>query len=211
MNFRKTTMQNSEHLLSRRENMLEKALTFPLKYFPQTAFKTTLRNVSANGLNALNIAGFRSGSIKELVAWARPMSGGRVVPGGQWNCVPFKSVKLLINGLVMYDSQNYNGGVWSLIDRNTPCQVDTTVLSANTARSAALASPSTMNWTLIPLGQQIQSLPSESSVSMGYPIQNSVVNIEVVFDTDYPEIEVSVAAHYTCSLVATKNTMEYVF
>ena len=215
MNFRKTTVQNSEHLLSRRENMLEKALTFPLKYFPQTTFKTTLNNVSPEARNQLNVVGFRSGSIKELICWSRPMANGAVVPGGQWNCIPFKSVKLLINGLVMYDTQNYNGGVWSICDRNTPCQVDTTVLRANSANSASLAAPSTMNWTLIPLGQQIQSLPYESSVSLGYPIQNSVVNLEVVFDADalngVSQIEVSVAAHYTCSLVATKNTMEYVF
>lgn len=56
VNFRQTTMQSSEHLLSRRENMNEKALTYPLRYFSQTTFRT---NVTQTGgaVSQINLTG----------------------------------------------------------------------------------------------------------------------------------------------------------
>jgi hypothetical protein len=56
VNFRQTTLQSSEHLLARRENMNEKALTYPLRYFTQTAFRT---NVTQSGgqVSQINLTG----------------------------------------------------------------------------------------------------------------------------------------------------------
>lgn len=209
-NFRKTTMQSSEHLLARREDMLTKALTYPLRYFSQTAFKTNI-NAIANTPVAINLTGFRSGSVKYIDVWARPLSqAGIPVPGANWNWVPFKSVRMLINGLVMYDSRDANAGLWSLCDRKTPAQVDTTSLAAAGDNSRAIPTPSVMPWTPVQLGQISESGCFESDVALGYPIQNSVVNLEVTLPIS-GSYEISAAYHYTASLVFTKNTAEYVF
>ena len=209
-NFRKTTMQSSEHLLARREDMLHKALTYPLRYFAQTAFKTTI-TATANNPVTLNLTGFRSGSVKYIDVWARPLNNfGQPVAGANWNWVPFSNVQMLINGLVMYDSRNTNSGLWSLCDRKTPSQVDVTTLVAAVDNGSAIPTPSVMPWTPIQLGQISESGCFENEVALGYPIQNSVVNLAVTLPSS-GMYEITAAYHYAASLVFTKNTAEYVF
>ena len=209
VNFRKTTLQNSEHLLSRREDMLKKALTIPLRYFAQTTFRTNV-TASAGQANTINLTGFRSGSVKYIDIWATPISGGAVPAGSNWNFVPFTNVKLLINGLVMYDSQDSNNAMWSLCERKTPAQVDTTTLTDAGDHNSAVASPSVMPWCVIPFAQLSEPMAYESDVVSGFPIQNSVINLSVTFP-DSGDYQISSAYHYSASLVATRNTMEYVF
>jgi hypothetical protein len=210
VNFRKTTLQNSEHLLSRRENMLHKALTIPLRYFSQTTFRSNLQNVSAGQVQTINLTGFRSGSVKYIDIWATPLSGGAVPPGANWNFVPLTQVQLLINGLVMYDTRDSNNAMWSLCERKTPAQVDTTTLEAGAGNTYAVASPSVMPWVVIPFAQLSEPMAYENDVISGFPIQNSVINLSVVFPAD-GNYTISASYHYSASLVATKNTMEYVF
>ena len=210
INFRKTTLQNSEHLLSRRENMLHKALTIPLRYFSQTTFRANLPSVSAGAVQTINLTGFRSGSVKYIDVWATPLVNGSVPPGANWNFVPFSQVQLLINGLVMYDTRDSNNAMWSLCERKTPAQVDTTTLVASADNSHAVASPSVMPWVVIPFAQLSEPMAYESDVVSGFPIQNSVINLSVVFPQS-DSYQIRCAYHYSASLVATKNTMEYVF
>jgi len=210
VNFRKTTMQSSEHLLSRRENMLQKALTYPLRYFSQTTFRTNLVGTSAGQPQTINLTGFRSGSVKYIDIWATPLASGTVPPGFNWDFIPFLSVRLLINGLVMYDSQSTNNGMWSLCDRKTPAQVDTTVLVPTAGNGSATPVPSTMSWCPIQLGQLSESEAFCNEVALGYPIQNSVVNLIVSFPNS-GDYQLSASYHYASSLVFTKNTAEYVF
>jgi hypothetical protein len=210
VNFRKTTLQNSEQLLARREDMMSKALTIPLRYFSQTTFRTNLVGTTALQPVTINLTGFRSGSVKYIDIWATPLAGGTVPPGQNWNFSQFAQVQLLINGLVMYDSRNFNNALWSLCERKTPTQVDTTVLSSAPDNSQAIATPSTMPWLTIPFAQLCEPGCFENDVALGYPIQNSVINLTVSFpgSGDYT---LCAAYHYAASLVATKNTMEYVF
>jgi hypothetical protein len=210
VNFRKTTLQNSEHLLSRRENMLHKALTIPLRYFSQTTFRANLPSVSAGQVQTINLTGFRSGSVKYIDIWATPLVNGSVPPGANWNFVPFSQVQLLVNGLVMYDTRDSNNALWSLCERKTPAQVDTTTLTAGADNTYALANPSVMPWVVIPFAQLSEPMAYENDVVTGFPIQNSVINLSVVFP-DSGAYQISASYHYSCSLVATKNTMEYVF
>jgi hypothetical protein len=208
-NFRKTTMQSSEHLLARREDMLTKALTYPLRYFSQTAFKTSVSAVAGQPVT-INLTGFRSGSVKYIDVWAKPLSSGVPVSGQNWVWTPFTSVQMLINGLVMYDSRDTNAGLWSLCDRKTPAQVDTTSLAAALDNSQAVPTPTVLSWTPIQLGQISESGCFENEVALGYPIQNSVVNLAVTLPVT-GQYEIVAAYHYAASLVFTKNTAEYVF
>lgn len=209
VNFRKTTLQNSEHLLSRRENMMTKALTIPLRYFSQTTFRSNI-SATAGVSQTINLTGFRSGSVKYIDVWATPVAGGKVPAGDNWNWSPFINVKLLINGLVMYDSQNSNNALWSLCERKTPAQVDTTVLSPASDNLSAEATATVMPWVVIPFAQLCEPMAYESDVAVGFPIQNSVINLEVSLPNS-GNYTISASYHYTASLVATKNTMEYIF
>jgi hypothetical protein len=212
VNFRQTTLQNSEHLLSRRENMNDKALTIPLRYFSQTTFRT---NVVSDGfsVNQINLTGFRFGSVKYIDVWARKIrdADGLPVPSGNpWNFVPFVNVQLLINGLVMYDTRSSNNVLWSLCDRKTPAQVNTTVLTTGGANEEAVPQASVMPWVVIPFSQLSEPMAYCNDLTLGYPIANSVLNLSVVMP-EAGTYEISAAYHYACALMASKGTMEYVF
>jgi hypothetical protein len=212
VNFRQTTLQNSEHLLSRRENMNDKALTIPLRYFSQTTFRT---NVVSDGVsvNQINLTGFRFGSVKYIDVWARQVrdADGLPIPSGNpWNFVPFVNVQLLINGLVMYDTRSSNNVLWSLCDRKTPAQVNTTVLTPGGANEEAVPEASVMPWVVIPFSQLSEPMAYCNDLTLGYPIANSVLNLSVVMP-EAGTYEISAAYHYACALMASKGTMEYVF
>ena len=203
VNFRQTTLQNSEHLLARRENMNEKALTVPLRYFTQTAFRTTV-TATGGAKQTINLTGFRFGSVKYIDIWARP------VGGNGWNFAPISQLRLLINGLVMYDTQNSNNIMWSLCDRKTPASVSTTQLSLAPGGAGVVVTPSVASWVPIPFAQLSEPMAYCNDVTLGFPIANSVINLEVTFPTD-GSYEISASYHYACALMASKGTMEYVF
>ena len=209
VNFKKTTLQNSEHLLARRENMLVNALTYPLRYFSQTAFRANI-NQQAGASQQINVSGFRSGSIKYLDVFCRKLNvSGSVVPGTNYNLAPIKSARLLINGLVMYDSQ-LNSAMWSLCERKTPCRFSTVKLTANAGNTAADAEAYSSPWLVIPFAQVCEPEAYKNVVALGYAIQNSIINLSLTMEED-GQYEVFVAAHYTASLMFSKNTAEYVF
>jgi hypothetical protein len=51
---------------------------------------------------------------------------------------------------------------------------------------------------------------AKNVVALGYAIQNSIINLSLTMEED-GQYEVFVAAHYTASLMFSKNTAEYVF
>lgn len=212
VNFRQTTLQNSEHLLSRRENMNEKALTIPLRYFSQTTFRTSVTSDGVNE-NSINLTGFRFGSVKYIDLWARQTrdANGDAIPSGNpWNWAPFKRVQLLINGLVMYDTRSSNNAMWALCDRKTPAQVDNTVLTTGGGNVDAVPVSSVMPWVVIPFSQLSEPSAYDNDLTLGYPIANSVLNLNVAMPSA-GTYEISAAYHYACALMASKGTMEYVF
>jgi hypothetical protein len=212
VNFRKTTLQSSEHLLARREDMMTRALTYPLRYFSQTTFRTNV-NFTAGVSQTINLTGFRSGSVKYIDVWATPVvspSNSSIVPGSNWNWVQPSNVRLLINGLVMYDARDTNASFWSLCERKTPAQVDTTTLTATAGNASATAVPSVMPWTPIPFAQLCEPHCYGSDVVLGFPIQNSVVNLELTMPVT-GSYTISASYHYVSSLMFSKNTAEYVF
>jgi hypothetical protein len=213
VNFRKTTMQSSEHLLARRENMLVNALNYPLRYFTQTVFRTNVTQAGAGGnnnYNTINLTGFRSGSLKYLDIYARRLdAGGQIASGTNGLLQPIKSVRLLINGLVMYDSQN-NSTMWNLCERKTPSRIQTTQLGLVAGNLRATATPFNSEWVVIPFSQLAEDVAFKNVVNLGYNIQNSVVNLQIIMQ-NAGTYEVSASYHYTASLMFTKNTCEYIF
>jgi hypothetical protein len=194
--------------------MMTHALTYPLRYFSQTTFRTTLNNVTANADQQINLTGFRSGSVKYIDIWVNKLVNGLPVTGANYNFVPIVKVRLLINGLVLYDAQ-YNAQLWNLCERKTTTQFNTVALASNVGNTAAVAVPATSSWVTIPFAQLCEEVAYRNVVNLGYPIQNSVVNLVVSIGegaglpTD--QYQLSAAYHYTSSLIFSKNTAEYVF
>jgi hypothetical protein len=184
--------------------MNEKALTVPLRYFTQTAFRTTVTQ-TGGAVQTVNLTGFRFGSVKYIDIWARKVGDA---PG--WTYSPIKNLRLLINGLVMYDTQNSNNIMWSLCDRKTPAAVSTTQLSLAPGGAGVVATPAVCSWVPIPFSQLSEPMAYSNDVTLGFPIANSVINLQIAFPVD-GTYEVTASYHYACSLMASKGTMEYVF
>ena len=207
VNYKQTTVQNSEHLLARRTDMNVRALAYPLRYFSQTTFRTQFPAPAAGNQASINLTGFRQGSVKYINLWFRRV-------GGQpWDWIAPTAVQVLINGLVYYDSRQSNSQMWNLCDRKTTAQVDNTVVGGQ-GTGAGTLTPSTTPWTVIPFGQDSEPAAYCNEVVLGAPISNSVVNLYVVLPASVPAatpIELSASYSYAASLMFSKGTAEYVF
>jgi hypothetical protein len=210
--FRQTTMVNSEHLLSRKEDMNSRMLVIPLKNFAQTAFRTQVTGVTAGQSFNLNATGLRAGSIKHIdVYFSTATNTGA---GNNWNFIPAQQLQMLVNGLIWYDSSFSNNTLWNLCDSTLPLSVTTTALTSSatpiTGSTTLTASAGNMNFYRIQLGQRPYPLAYESEMSLGLNIANSVVNINATVNFT-GTVNVTLVYHYACNLVATKGTMEYLF
>ena len=206
VNYKQTTIQNSEHLLARRTDMNVRALAYPLRYFSQTTFRTQFSAPADGTAQSLNLTGFRQGSVKYINMWLRKV-------GGQpFDWIAPVGVQVLINGLVYYDSRQNNSQLWNLCDRKTSAQVDNTVLTTTGAQQPALT-PSTTPWTVIPFGQDSEPMAYCNEVVLGAPISNSVVNLYVTLPPGLAgqTVELSASYSYAASLMFSKGTAEYVF
>ena len=206
VNYKQTTIQNSEHLLARRTDMNVRALAYPLRYFSQTTFRTQFTAPAAGALQSINLTGFRQGSVKYITMWLRAVGSQAFA----W--IPPVAVQVLINGLVYYDSRSNNSQLWNLCDRKTTAQVDNTIISTSATNTPQLT-PSTTPWTVIPFGQDSEPMAYCNEVVLGAPISNSVVNLYVQLPPGFTgqTIELSASYSYAASLMFSKGTAEYVF
>lgn len=209
--FRQTTLVNSEHLLSRREDMNSKMLVYPLRSFAQTEFTTQVPVTS--GVNfSINATGLRSGSIKWIDVYvSSPAVTGA---GNNWNFLPVSQLQFLVNGLIYYDSASNDSQMWNLCDSAVPLLVSTTGYTASagtiTGSTTLTATTATMPWYRIQLGQKPYALAYENEMSLGLNIANSVCNVNLTVGVT-ETVTVRLVYHYACNLIFTKGTAEYLF
>jgi len=210
VNYKQTTVQNSEHLLARRTDMNVRALAYPLRYFSQTTFRT--QYPYSPDSTSINLTGFRQGSVKYINAWFS------LVGGQPFDWIAPVSVQVLINGLVYYDSRQSNSQIWNLCDRKTTAQVDNTIVGGQ-GTGAGTLTPSTTCWTVIPFGQDSEPMAYCNEVVLGAPISNSVVNMYITLPSTTSggvplagrTVQVSASYSYAATLMFSKGTAEYVF
>jgi hypothetical protein len=211
--YKQTHMADSSKLLARRVNMNDSALTYPLKEFQQTTFRTTVGGVTAGSDVQINLTGFRSGSVKSIDVWAiqvKDDDGAAVNVGNARNYSQILKARLSVNGLVYYDSDDYSYQMWNLCDMKTPGKFDTTVLTLDLSSGAVVAVPSVAPFVHIPFAQVSQALANNSDVTLGLPIANSVVNMTLQFPESGTYL-ISASYNYVSSLMFSKGSCEYVF
>lgn len=220
VNFRQVHLQDSAHLLSRRYNMNSHALAWPLRNFSQTTFRTSI-STDGSSAQAINLTGFRSGSVKGIRIWITPSSStGATVSnfnggsGNNFNFISPVACTLSVNGLVYYQSTNYNSLLWGMIDTKNGAGVSNTVLNQLATPGAYAQSTSVFSsFVYIPLAQETQPMAGENELSLGLPIQNAVVNLSLTMPTTSAAVSYTVSAEYlyACTLMFSKGTAEYVF
>lgn len=203
--FRQVHMMNGSDLLARRVDMNSNALSYPLKYFQQTTFRTTI-SATANVPAQINLTGFRSGSLKSIDLWA--CSQADLTGGNPNRWVLLGNVKLLVNGLVYYDAPAACHQFWSIVDRKTAATAAYNYVDAS--GSSIVSTNGNMYWVNIPFAQHTESLAGDSVVATGIPIMNSVVNLEVSFPASTTYV-LSASYNYASNILFSKGGADYVF
>jgi hypothetical protein len=210
-------MQDQGNLLARRENMNEKALAMPLRYFSNTTFRTQVNNITAGQEVQLNLTGLRQGSLKDMWMWV--VNADDYNSGNPFKWVPVKQCVIKINGLVYYDSRNYSSQLLSLIDSKTGAYMNVPYLSS-AANAVQPANAYVAQYTVIPFAQHAENLAdghSENVIAMGINVANSVVNASIVLgeDSDGDPLTgnyiFSFAYNFLSSLMFSRGGAEYIF
>ena len=215
-NFRQTHMSNTGNLLTRRENMVQKALAFPLRYFQQTTFRANVPISSSSPISAnLNLTGLRSGQLKSMDIWCVRQSD--LNSGNGYNWVAPTDVRLLISGTVYYDSVKGSQQIWSLIDRKTPAAFATTVCAPDgTTNTLTDALQVNAPWLNIPLGQGSEVLRGENEIVGGLNVANSVMNLNLTLPgvAGAPAGDswvISVSYNFLAAMIFNAGGVDYVF
>jgi len=213
--FRQTHMTNTGNLLTRRENMVAKALAWPLRYFQQTTFRAQLPITSGQiTTQQINLTGLRSGQLKSLDIWC--VRASDLASGNGHNWVAPTDVRLLISGTVYYDSVKASQQMWSLVDRKTPAAVTTYVCSPNaTTNTNTDAVQVSAPWLNIPLGQGSEVLRGETEICGGLNVANSVMNLNLslpaVTAASQDYWVVSVSYNFLSAMIFNAGNVDYVF
>jgi hypothetical protein len=203
--FRQVHMMNGSDLLARRVDMNSNALSYPLKYFQQTTFRTTI-SATANQPVQVNLTGFRSGSLKSIDLWAiaqTDLTGGNP---NRWRLIG--NVKLLVNGLIYYDAPGYSNQFWSIVDRKTSANAVYNYVDAS--GSSIVNDNGTMYWLNIPFAQHTECLAGDNVVSTGLPLMNSVINLECSFDATATYV-LCASYNYASNIMFSRGGADYVF
>jgi hypothetical protein len=209
--YKQVHMTDQGHQLARTHNMNEESLTYPLKYFQQTTFRTNV-TAQANTDSQINLTGFRAGSVKWINLWAlqtRDGSGNPVNVGQSNNWAALPRVQLSVNGLVYYDSKDYASQLLSLCELKSPATFSNSIL-ADAGGGAASASPVASPWVRIPFAQVAEALSNETNTTLGLAISNSVVNVTLQFPEAGTYV-VNASYEYVSELMFTRGSAEYVF
>jgi hypothetical protein len=200
--FKQIHLHDQGQLLARRENMNEKALSYPLRYFPQTTFKTTVAATAGQDVQ-INLTGFRSGSLKEIVIWA--VNTDDLAGGNPFNFELMSNVRLLVNGLVYYDARNASNQIWSLVEKKTSASVDLSIVD-----STGTASDVSAPWVVVPFAQHTEQLAGENELASGLAIMNSVVNLSLQLPSTANYV-IACEYRYGSTLMFSKGSAEYIF
>lgn len=206
VNYRQIHMTNQSNLLSRRANMNEEALSYPLKYFPNTTFRTAA-SVVAGGTAQLNLTGFRSGSVGDIIMWITTKDDA--ANGRCFNFVTPLAVEVKVNGLIYFTSYNKSNQLWNLIDNKHSSSV-----AYNSYDNAGGLVVGRANYTVMPFAQPVQRLFNGESINVvatGLSVQNSVVNCSVTMK-DAGDYVFNFGYHYNgVVLLFTGGSCDYQF
>ena len=211
MQFKQAHLQNRDDSIVAREDLRTKALSVPLKYFPQFQFQATLPSQASSSYQ-VNLTGFRSGSVQGILLWVvRSTDLTSTTAGNPLNYVPLQSVTLSVNGLNYFVAQQNSAQIWDLVERKTAAQFSTTTLAWSSGSQAYVATPAAGYYVWMPFAQGTEVLRDDSMLSNGLGIANSVVNLTVDTGLTSTECQLYAAYLYNSTLLVSGGSCDYVF
>jgi hypothetical protein len=168
-------LANQGDSIARRMNLTENSLNYPLE-FTQQEFSVNLGTLASGATQNVSLTGFRSGEVKEVVAWLScDIDTAGVVKNNLKYYAP-------TNILVTYAGDQYarydNGmsRLWNLINGRI---VPTAALSVNqTSGGSIINQPSQTSWAVLPFAQPYESESYHTNLMAGKEITNGILGMQ---------------------------------
>jgi hypothetical protein len=208
MNFRQVELNNSADLLAQREDMSKMMYILPLDRFEQRQVTVPLNNSGQS--QTVQLTGFRSGEIKNIVLWAVDNADIQATPTGNWfNYLPLQNVVLTVNGDVRFDARDGAAQLWDLVTNTSAASWSNTVITSGSPNTAA---PTNGFWTSIPMGQKaVDDIGNTFELTHGYSVMNSVLNLQVQLPANALGYTLYAAYWYSACLSFHSGAVDYVF
>lgn len=168
-------LSNQGDSISRRMNMTEHSLNYPLE-FTQQEFSISLGAVSSGATQTVSLTGFRSGEVKEVVCWLTSDvdTAGVVKNYNKWYAP--------VNLVVTYAGDQYArydkgaSQLWNLINGRIVPQA---ALSVNqTSGGSIVNQPSVTQWAVLPFAQPYEPETYHTTLMAGKEITNGIVQLQ---------------------------------
>jgi len=168
-------LSNQGDSISRRMNMTEHSLNYPLE-FTQQEFSISLGAVSSGATQTVSLTGFRSGEVKEVVCWLTSDvdTAGVVKNYNKWYAP--------VNLVVTYAGDQYArydkgaSQLWNLINGRIVPQA---ALSVNqTSGGSIVNQPSVTQWAILPFAQPYEPETYHTTLMAGKEITNGIVQLQ---------------------------------
>jgi hypothetical protein len=170
-------LSNQGDSISRRMNMTEHSLNYPLE-FTQQEFAINLPGTLASSATVnqtVSLTGFRSGEVKEIVCWLTcDADTGTMKNYNKW----YAPVDLLMT-YAGDQYARYDGGasqLWNLINGRI---VPSAACSVNQTSSGTIANqPSVTQWAVLPFAQPYEPETYHTTLMAGKEITNGIVQLQ---------------------------------
>lgn len=196
-----------------------KAYSFPTKAFYQNEITISLPSgggLGGTGSFATLLTGFRNGQVRSIILWltddddTNPTLGAPFARNFTNFALPH-DVRLLYNGTVYYDAQGTSSQFWDLVSKETPSQLNCTVLAAPGSPGAITATSADKFWVEIPFSQIYEQLSGSHMYIAGKEIMNAVVNLELTVPNPAKSYTLHAVYAYNCVMMVAGGSVEYVF
>ena len=172
-------LSNQGDSISRRMNMTENSLNFPLE-FTQQEFAVDLGLRASGYSTTVSMTGFRSGEVKEVVCWLTCDVDTTTVNNPNKFYAPVSLVATYAGDqYARYD--NGMSRLWNLINGRL---VPTAALSVNqTSGGSIVNQPSQTSWVVLPFAQPYETETYHTNLMAGKEITNGIVQLQLTLPT----------------------------
>ena len=167
-------LSNQGDSISRRMNMTEHSLNYPLE-FTQQEFAVNLGTLASGAERTVSLTGFRSGEVKEVICWLTcDVDTTTVKNYNKWYAPQQITVTYAGDQYARYD--NGMSQLWNLINGRIVPQASCSV--NQTSGGSIVNQPSVTQWVSLPFAQPYEPETYHTTLMSGKEITNGIVQMQ---------------------------------
>jgi len=197
-------MNDSGDLLSRRENLNEKAYSYPVTFYQQEYSQ----QVSGSTSYQINLTGFRSGEVKNVIMWVTKNSDQTGTLINPFNLILPGNINMTYNGDIIYLTQGSSSLFFDMVSSHQWPGVSNSILSV--VGASFNSSPVNSYYVTLPFAQFYDQVSGVNTLVHGKQISNAIVNLSFTLP-DTSAYTCHFQYLYNSTLLFNKGSTDYVF